>query len=441
MGSDVGRFFFDQETGMDTFASLESEVRTYSRCFPAVFTRATGSEVFDEAGRRYLDFFSGAGTLNYGHNNPRLKRRLIEYLQSDGITHSLDMATVAKREFLERFQRTILQPRGLRYKVQFVGPTGTNAIEAALKLARKVTRRTNVVFFSNAYHGVTLASLAVTGNAAKRAGAGVPLTHAIPVPYEGYLGDQDSLRYLEVFLDDPASGFDRPAAIILETVQAEGGVNVASAEWLRRLAELARRHGILLIVDDVQVGCGRTGTFFSFEPAGIEPDIVCLSKAISGFGLPMALVLLKPELDQWQPGEHNGTFRGLNLAFITAAEALAYWEDDELSRDVLRKSDLARRRLAEIAARHPQLEGRVRGRGLILGLDLRPEGLGERVALAAFRHGLLIEAVGPRDNVLKLLPPLVITEAELLEGLDILDGVLAETLNAGVEREPAEVEA
>jgi diaminobutyrate-2-oxoglutarate transaminase len=426
---------------MEIFSSLESEVRTYSRCFPAVFARAKGSELFDEAGRRYLDFFSGAGTLNYGHNNPRLKGRLIEYLQADGITHSLDMATAAKRTFLERFQRTILQPRGLPYKVQFVGPTGTNAVEAALKLARKVTRRMNVVFFSNAYHGVTLASLAVTGNATKRAGAGVPLAHAVPVPYEGYLGAQDSLRYLEAFLDDPSSGFDRPAAILLETVQAEGGVNVASAEWLQRLAELARRHDILLIVDDIQVGCGRTGTFFSFEPAGIVPDIVCLSKSISGFGLPMALVLLKPELDQWQPGEHNGTFRGLNLAFVTAAEALSYWEDDELTREVLRKSDLARRRLEEIAARHAPLEARVRGRGLILGLDLRAAGLAEKIALDAFRRGLLIEAVGPRDNVLKLLPPLVITEAELLEGLDILEDVVAETLTAGIEQELVTVKA
>ncbi len=426
----------NQETSMEISHPLESEVRTYSRCFPALFERAAGSELFDEQGRRYLDFFSGAGTLNYGHNNPRLKRRLIEYLESDGITHSLDMATRAKRDFLERFQRTILQPRGLGYKVQFVGPTGTNAIEASLKLARKVTRRTSVVFFSNAYHGVTLASLAVTGNAAKRAGAGVPLAHAIPVPYDGYLKGQDSLQYLEAFLDDPSSGFDRPAAIILETVQAEGGVNVASTEWLRRLAKLARRHGILLIVDDVQVGCGRTGTFFSFEPAGIEPDIVCLSKSISGFGLPMALVLLKPELDQWKPGEHNGTFRGLNLAFITAAEALSYWEDDELTREVLRISDVARRRLEAIAGRHPELEAKVRGRGLILGLDLRAEGLADKVSFEAFRRGLLIEAVGPRDNVLKLLPPLVITEAELLEGLDILEDALADILSA-VPDQPA----
>lgn len=416
---------------MQIFAALESEVRTYSRAFPSVFARAVGSEVFDENGRRYIDFFSGAGALNYGHNNPRFKQRIKDYLDADGITHSLDMATEAKREFLQRFQRTILEPRGLSYKVQFAGPTGTNAVEAAIKLARKVTGRTTVVFFTNAFHGMTLGSLALTGNSTKRAGAGVPLAHAVPVPFEGYLGGQeDSLRYLEAFLEDASSGLDRPAAVILETIQAEGGVNVASIEWLRRLAELLRRHGIPLIVDDIQTGCGRTGTFFSFEHAGIQPDLVTLSKSISGFGLPMALVLIRPELDVWAPGEHNGTFRGNNLAFITGAEALSYWEDDTFSREVLRKSDLARQRLEEIAARYPEARASVRGRGLILGLDLHCLELGPEVAREAFRRGLLIEAVGPRDDVLKLLPPLVISDAELLEGIEILDDSLAEVLEA-----------
>lgn len=425
---------------MQIFATQESEVRTYSRAFPVVFARAVGSELFDEDGRRYLDFFSGAGALNYGHNNPRLKQRIKDYLDADGVTHSLDMATEAKREFLQRFQRTILEPRGLHYKVQFTGPTGTNAVEAAIKLARKATRRTNVVFFTNAYHGVTLGSLALTGNAAKRAGAGVPLAHAVPVPFEGYLGDrEDSLRYLEAFLEDPSSGLDRPAAVILETIQAEGGVNVASVEWLRRLAELARRHGILLIVDDIQTGCGRTGTFFSFEHAGIQPDLVTLSKSISGFGLPMALVLIRPELDIWAPGEHNGTFRGNNLAFITGAEALSYWEDDAFSRDVVRKSELARRHLEEIAARYPEAGASVRGRGLLLGLDVRSPELGPAVARNAFQRGLLIEAVGPRDNVLKLLPPLVISDAELLEGIRILEDSLAVALETGELREPMAV--
>jgi diaminobutyrate-2-oxoglutarate transaminase len=411
---------------MDIFDTLESEVRSYSRLFPTVFERAVGSRLFDESGKGYIDFFSGAGTLNYGHNNPLLKEHLLEYLRRDGITHSLDMATQAKRNLLDRFQRVILEPRGLRYKVQFPGPTGTNAVEAALKLARKVTGRSHVLYFQNAYHGMTLGALAVTGNVSKRQGAGVPLLHTTPVPFEGDLGEQDTVEHLRGLLENPSSGIDLPAAVIVETVQAEGGVRAASVDWLQRLAQLLRQHGILLIVDDVQAGCGRTGTFFSFEPAGLVPDIVCLSKSISGFGLPMALVLLRPELDVWAPGEHNGTFRGNNLAFVTSAAALDYWQDGSFSREIQHKADLVRGRLQELAAHYPQICGRVRGRGLIQGLHLEPEGLGVEAAKAAFQRGLVLEPVGPRDEVLKILPPLVIEEDELCQGLDIL----ADTLNS-----------
>jgi diaminobutyrate-2-oxoglutarate transaminase len=417
---------------LEIFDTLESEVRSYSRLFPAVFERAVGSQLFDESGRGYIDFFSGAGTLNYGHNNPVLKEHLIDYLRRDGITHSLDMATRAKRELLERFQRVILEPRGLRYKVQFPGPTGTNAVEAALKLARKVTGRSHVLYFHNAYHGMTLGALAVTGSASKRRGAGVPLLHTTPVPFEGDLGERDTIEHLRGLLENPSSGVDLPAAVIVETVQAEGGVRAASFGWLQRLAELLRRHDILLIVDDIQAGCGRTGTFFSFEPAGLVPDIVCLSKSISGFGLPMALVLLRPELDVWAPGEHNGTFRGNNLAFVTGTAALDYWQDDSFSREILRKAGLLRDRLEEMAARHPQVSGPVRGRGLIQGLHLEPEGLGVEVARAAFQRGLLIEPVGPKDEVLKILPPLVIEEAELRQGLDILEDALNGAAGCGL---------
>lgn len=409
------------------FDTLESEVRSYCRLFPQVFERALGSCLFDESGREYLDFFSGAGTVNYGHNNPLLKASLIEYLQRDGVTHSLDMATRAKGEFLDRFQRVVLQPRGLRYKIQFPGPTGTNAVEAALKLARKVTGRTNVLFFHNAYHGMTLGALAVTGNSSKRKGAGVPLLHTTPIPFEGDLGPVDTLDHLRWLLENPSSGVDKPAAVIIETVQAEGGVRPASFPWLQRLAELLRRHDVLLIVDDIQVGCGRTGTFFSFEPAEIVPDIVCLSKSISGFGLPMALVLIRPELDVWSPGEHNGTFRGNNLAFITGAAALSYWEDDSFSREIAWKADLVRTRLEEIAARFPQTAPQVRGRGLIQGLELA-DGLAERTVRLAFERGLVIEPVGPRDEVLKILPPLVIEEAELRQGLEILEEALGQAV-------------
>jgi diaminobutyrate-2-oxoglutarate transaminase len=419
------------------FDTLESEVRSYCRQFPVVFERAAGSRLFDESGREYIDFFSGAGSVNYGHNNPLFKELLVDYLRRDGITHSLDMATTAKKDFLTRFQQVILEPRGLRYKVQFTGPTGTNAVEAALKLARKVTGRPHVLYFYNAYHGMTLGALAVTGNASKRKGAGVPLLYTAPILFEGDLGESDTLEHLRTILENPSSGVDLPAAVIVETVQAEGGVRTASLPWLRRLADLLRRHGILLIADDIQVGCGRTGTFFSFETAGIVPDVVCLSKSISGFGLPMALVLIRPDLDVWSPGEHNGTFRGNNLAFVTAAAALDYWRDGSFSGEILRKGDLVRSRLERIAARHPEVCGAPRGRGLIQGLHLEPEGLAAEVARQSFASGLVIEAVGPRDEVLKILPPLVIADDELGRGLDILEQALEQALEQTQSRDPA----
>lgn len=417
---------------MDTFALLESEVRYYCRDFPTVFTKAIGCKLFDEQGREYLDFFSGAGTLNYGHNNPRLKRRLIEYLESDSITHSLDMATAVKREFLERFHSLILDPRRLRYKIQFCGPTGANAVEAALKLARKATGRQNVIFFMNAYHGLSLGSLAVTGNASKRASAGVPLNHTMPMPFDGDLGaNVNTLDYFEALLEEPGSGMDLPAAIIVETIQAEGGVKVASYEWLRRLEDLARRHEIVFIVDDIQVGCGRTGTFFSFEDAGIRPDMICLSKAIGGFGLPMALLLIRPELDVWQPGEHTGTFRGNNLAFATASEALeCYWRDDAFSESIVKKSELVTRLLKEIADGHPEARASVRGRGLIQGLVFDVKGLAEQVARNAFERGLIIETSGSRSEVVKLLPPLITDEDDLKDGIARIN----ESLEAALER-------
>ena len=404
---------------MDTFEFLESEVRFYCRDFPTVFTKATGCKVFDERGKEYLDFFSGAGTLNYGHNNPRLKQRLIEYLEGDSITHSLDMATAVKREFLERLHALILMPRRLRYKIQFCGPTGTNAVEAALKLARKATGRQTVIFFMNAYHGLSLGSLAVTGNASKRASAGVPLHYTMPMPFDGDLGPNvNTLDYFEAFLQEPGSGLDLPAAIVVETIQAEGGVKVASYEWLRRLEDIARRYGIVLIVDDIQVGCGRTGTFFSFEDAGIRPDMICLSKAIGGYGLPMALLLIRPELDVWQPGEHTGTFRGNNLAFAGASEALeCYWSDEGFTKSILKKSELVTRLLREIVESHPQARASVRGRGLIQGLVLGAKGLAEQVARNAFERGLIIETSGSRSEVVKLLPPLTIDEEDLQDGI------------------------
>ncbi|MHA6798362.1 diaminobutyrate--2-oxoglutarate transaminase [Bounagaea algeriensis] len=411
----------------DVFATLESEVRSYSRNWPTVFDRARGSWLFDERGDAHLDFFAGAGALNYGHNNPVLKRALIDYLEDDRVTHGMDQATAAKRDFLQDLQRIVLHPRGLEYKVQFPGPTGTNAVEAALKLARKVTGRHQVIGFTNAFHGMTLGALAVTGSAGKRRGAGVPLPHATPVPYDDHTGPEPDFGHLERLLHDPGSGLDAPAAVIVETLQGEGGVNAARDEWLRRLREICRDHGILLIVDDVQMGCGRTGPFFSFEGAGIEPDIVCLSKSIGGYGMPLALTLLKPELDVWKPGEHNGTFRGNNPAFVTGSAALRhYWSDDELRRSTERKGERTGEVLGKIAAEHPG--STAKGRGLARGLSFADGESAAKVARAAFDRKLLVETSGPDDEVVKVMPPLTVTEEELEQGLGILREAVTDAL-------------
>ncbi len=413
-----------------TFTRLESRVRGYCRSFPTVFESAQGHELVDERGRRYIDFFAGAGALNYGHNPPELKKALVDYLSQDGITHSLDLHTSAKRAFLERLEELVLRPRGLEYRVMFPGPTGTNAVESALKLARKVTERTNVVCFTNGFHGMTLGSLAMTGNAGKRFGAGVPLSHATTVPFDGYLGgDTDTLELFESMLSDCSSGLDKPAAVILETVQAEGGVNVASVDWLQRLEAICRSHGVLLVVDDIQVGCGRTGPFFSFDRAGIRPDIVTLSKSLSGYGTPLSVVLIRPDLDVWKPGEHNGTFRGHNLAFVTATAALDHhWRDDRLRRGVEKKAQQTSGRLSEMVARRPDVVVEQRGLGLIRGLVFaRPE-RAAAVSRAAFERGLMIETAGPDDEVLKLLPPLTITEEALARGLDIVEESIEEVV-------------
>ncbi|MGA5077188.1 diaminobutyrate--2-oxoglutarate transaminase [Streptomyces griseoincarnatus] len=403
----------------DVFERLESEVRSYCRGWPVVFDRALGSRLFGEDGRPFLDFFSGAGALNYGHNNPVLKRALVDYIERDGVTHALDMSTAAKRAFLETFQEVVLQPRELPYKVMFPGPAGTNAVEAALKLARKVKGREAVVFFTNAFHGMSLGSLAVTGNAFKRAGAGIPLVHATPMPYdEGPDGEGSAFRWFDRLLAGEGSGLNAPAAVIVETVQGEGGINVARSEWLRGLAGLCRRRDMLLIVDDIQMGCGRTGGFFSFEEAGIVPDIVTLSKSVSGYGLPMALTLLRPELDVWQPGEHNGTFRGFNPAFVTAAAALEeYWRDGRLQKQTLARGEQMEQGLAALAASWPAAVSEVRGRGLAWGVEFADPSRAAAVCARAFELGLLLETSGPRDEVVKLFPALTIEEQELEEGL------------------------
>ncbi len=420
-------------TELGIFNRMESEVRGYVRSFPVVFKKAVGSVLTDQSGKEYIDFFSGAGTLNYGHNNPEFKQALVEYLQQDGVVHGLDMATTAKKEFLETVDEILLKPRGMNYTLQFTGPTGTNAVEAALKIARQVTGRHNVVSFTHGFHGVSGGSLAVTANSKFRDASGVSLSNTTFVPYDGYMGEKvNTIDWLKRLLQDNSSGMDKPAAVIVETVQGEGGVNVASARWLKDLEKLCRKHDVLLIVDDIQVGCGRTGAFFSFEEAGIKPDIITLSKSLSGFGLPMSLVLMRPELDIWEPGAHSGTFRGNNMAFVTATHALRkYWADSKFASETVQKGDFVHKRLKEIARKHRVAGISVRGRGLIQGLvfDDHPE-LAGLVAQKAFEHGLIIETSGAKDEVLKILPALTIDQDMLDKGLGIIEKSVEETLKS-----------
>ncbi|MPY79327.1 MAG: diaminobutyrate--2-oxoglutarate transaminase [Actinophytocola sp.] len=415
---------------MSIFEALESQVRSYSRGWPVVFNRAQGSWLYSEDGKPYLDYFAGAGALNYGHNHPVLKQALIDYIQNDGVTHALDMYTVAKRDFLEATDEILLKPRGLEYKVIFPGPGGANAVEAALKLVRKITGKESVINFTNAFHGMTLGALSVTGNSMKRGGAGIPLVHATPMPYDKYFdGEFPDFFYLERLLDDSGSGLNEPAAIIVETVQGEGGINAARVEWLRALSELCKKHDILLIVDDVQMGCGRTGPFFSFEDAGITPDIVCLSKSISGYGIPMALTLIRPDLDVWEPGEHNGTFRGISPAFVTGTEALRnFWSDDTLEKSVRAKGERLGNALTEIVEAHPDASLVAKGKGFARGIEFADGDIAGKVCAAAFERGLLMETSGPDGEVAKLLAPLTLTDAEVEQGTDIIRESVAAVL-------------
>jgi len=411
----------DKSADLEIYARRESEARSYCRSFPTSFVKAQGSELTDATGRTYIDFLAGCSSLNYGHNDPDMKAALIEHITADGITHGLDMHSGAKADFLNAFEEIILKPRDMDYKVMMTGPTGTNAVEAAMKLARKITGRQNIIAFTNGFHGMTMGALSCTGNAGKRAGAGGgPLCGTTHMPYEGAFGDgMDSLRVIEEMLGNPSSGVDAPAAFIIEPVQGEGGLNAASTAFMQGVARLAKEHGALLIVDDIQAGCGRTGTFFSFEEMGIEPDLIPMAKSFSGMGLPFAALLIKPEHDIWGPAEHNGTFRGNNHAFVTARVALEkFWTEHTFQTEIATKAEMLRAALTRIADGIPG--ARLKGRGMMQGVDVGNGDLADDICARAFEKGLIIETSGAHDEVVKVLAPLTTPEGTFARGLDIL---------------------
>lgn len=412
---------------MSVFDQRESAIRAYCRVYPVVFDKADNARQTDEDGREYIDFFAGAGVLNFGHNNERMTKAVIDYIQSGGVTHALDMMTTAKRNFMERFEQTVLKPRDMPHKMQFVGPTGTNAVEAAMKLARRVTARQEIVAFTRGFHGMTLGSLAATANRYFRGAAGVPLNHVSHYPFgcnKPCMGCEagcglEGIDHLRGLYRDTSSGVTPPAAFLLETVQAEGGVNVASKEWLQAIADLAKEVGALLIIDDIQVGMGRTGSFFSFDDMGIDPDIICLAKGLGGMGTPMAMNLIKPEVDEyWSPGEHTGTFRGQSLSFVAGSEALSYFEDNKLMAEVHDKADRMNDALTPLEERYEQVQ--VRGKGMIVGLDVLTGERAKAIVDGCFEAGLIIASCGTGGRVVKLIPPLTIPDSDLEEGLRIL---------------------
>ncbi len=414
---------------MNTFEKYESEVRSYCRSYPTVFEYAKNDLLIDENKKEYIDFFCGAGAVNFGHNNDYIKQKLIKYLNEDRIMHSLDMYTTAKRDFIEYFEDNIIKPRGFDYKIQFVGPTGANAVEAAVKLARKVTGRNGIFALMGAFHGMTLGALALTSDRDGRAAAGVALTDVTHIPAPYMFENFDSIKYIETLLEDDHSGVAKPAAFIVESIQTDGGVYVLDIDYLKALEALCKKHGILLIVDDIQCGAARSGYYFSFERAEINPDIVTLAKSIGGYGLPFALVLMKPEVDKWQPADHTGTFRGNQLAMIAAKAGLEFLLDNNIEEEVKRKAKIVEDFLnSRVKTLHPSIK--IRGMGLLWGVDFIGVGdISKQVVAACFNNNLIAERAGRNNAVLKIMPPLTITDENLIKGLELIEKSVKEVIN------------
>ena len=407
---------------MKIFEEHESEIRAYCRAVPTVFCSSNNATMTDENGKEYVDFFAGAGVLNFGHNNPKMKEAIIEFISNNGVAHSLDMFTDVKRDFIDTFVNTILKPRNMNYKLQFTGPTGTNAVEAALKLARRTTGRENVVAFNRGFHGMTLGALACTANQAFRGAAGVSLNNVIRDTFN----DMEALSKLRQKFEDKGSGLMPPAAFLVEPVQAEGGVRVGTKEWLQGVQKLAKDIGALFILDDIQAGCGRTGSYFSFDDLDLDPDIIILAKGLGGFGTPIGMNLNKPEIDaNWNPGEHTGTFRGQGISFVAGKVGLEYFKDNALNESVQEKGKFIRTKLDALQVAHPTLK--VRQKGMMLAIEFESAAIAKEVTTGCFNNGLIIGACSTGE-IVKFIPPLTIEDATLAKGMDIFVHVTTEVL-------------
>ncbi|MGW0783069.1 diaminobutyrate--2-oxoglutarate transaminase family protein [Streptomyces sp. NPDC002913] len=431
-------------------AQRESAARTYARSLPIVPVRARGMTIEGADGRRYLDCLSGAGTLALGHNHPVVLEAIRKVIDSGAPLHVLDLATPVKDAFTTELFATLPRELAENARIQFCGPAGTDAVEAAFKLVRAAGGRSGILAFTGAYHGMTEGALAASGGAQDVRVTRLPFPRSYRCPFGagGERGADIAARWTEHLLDDPKGGVPAPAAMIVEPVQGEGGVNPAPDGWLRRMREITRERSIALIADEVQTGVGRTGTFWAVEHSGIVPDVMVLSKAIGG-SLPLAVIVYRSELDLWQPGAHAGTFRGNQLAMAAGAATLAYVRENGLAK---RAGTLGARMLARLqalSADHPSI-GDVRGRGLMIGIELvDPEAepldvtaengsapppdpaLAAAVQQECLRRGLIVELGGRHNAVVRLLPPLTLTDEQATAVVDRL----ADALRAA-ERSP-----
>ena len=414
---------------MNVLERFESVAQSYLRSAPVAFDRARGAEIFDENGNRYIDFQGGRGASVFGHNDPKLCAALVDYIRNGRIIQTRDRISVAKRLFVEKFVSTILEPRGYDYKILFTDPSAGGNAEIALRIARRNKKRAKILSFTNCFHGLTEGALAVIHKLPSRNEYLDLKTGVVHMPYCGYLGEgTDTLDYVKTYLKDLAGSQELPAAAIVEPVQVEGGMHIAAHVWLQGLEKLCREHGILFIVDETQTGFGRTGPYFAFEAAGLKPDIILMPNSIAG-GLPLSMLLMRPELDQWRPGEEVGIHQGNNLAFIAAAELLSYWSDGTLESTVARNSSVLSEALGDIQERFPDKPVRIRGQGMLWGIDFGQPAAAPVVSSWAFERGLIAEPAWIRNDVLLITPPLTVKEEVLQTGLALLTEAAAAFLN------------
>ncbi|GLF99679.1 diaminobutyrate--2-oxoglutarate transaminase family protein [Streptomyces yaizuensis] len=429
----------------------ESAARTYARSLPVVPVRAKGLTIEGADGRRYLDCLSGAGALALGHNHPVVLEAIRKVIDSGAPLHVLDLATPVKDAFVTELYATL--PPGLAddARIQFCGPAGTDAVEAAIKLVRVATGRSGLLAFTGAYHGMTAGALAASGGASEVKVTRLPFPQEYRCPFGvgGAVGAELGARWTESLLDDPCGGVAAPAGMLLEPVQGEGGVLPAPDVWLRRMRAITEARSIPLIADEVQTGVGRTGAFWAVEHSGVVPDVMVLSKAIGG-SLPLAVIVYRSALDVWPPGTHAGTFRGNQLAMAAGAATLAYVRENRLADRAAELGARMRASLRELAAAHPSV-GDVRGRGLMIGVELvdpeatahddtrRPPpapALAAAVRRECLDRGLIIELGGRHSAVVRLLPPLTLTDEQAVAVLDRFADALA-AAESGARRGPA----